>query len=191
MAKRHSRWLAGLAILGAVAVVSFVIALQLPGLQHGSPVAQRPADRNAMPFDEAKVRAFAASQSIPLPPTLRVMVPASAVPTPVAGYLGAWGGDQGWNANGRRIILVIESIDESGTALGVLAQGPPPASSPDRRPARYRSIAGSITDAGLAFTLADAEYTFKNTSDGLIWGRWQTPGERNNINSTITLELIH
>jgi class 3 adenylate cyclase len=193
LAKRRNRRLAGLAIAGAVVVGSAVITLQLYGLRHDSslassaPVAQPPA---GLAFDDTKIRALAASQSIPLPPSLRVKAPAAAVPARLAGYLGAWGGDQGWNGSGRRIILVIESVDESGTALGVLAQGPPPsAGNPDQRPARYRSIAGSITEEGLVFTLANSKYTFRDTSDGLMWGRWQTPGERSN-ELTITLERI-
>jgi class 3 adenylate cyclase len=199
-ASRRNRRLAGLAIVGvvaAVAVGSVVVALQLHGLRQESsvagtaPAAQPPTSREASsPFDDTKIRALAASQSIPLPPNLRVMTPASAVPASLAGYLGAWGGDQGWNGNGRRIILVIESVDESGTAVGVFAIGPPPESNADRRPARYRSIAGSITDAGLVFTLAGAKYTFRDTSDGLMWGRWQTPGERSNVDLTITLQRI-
>jgi class 3 adenylate cyclase len=198
LARRRSRRRVGLAIMSIVAVGSIVITLQLHGLRQGSsvagsaPIARPPANRGvSLPFDDTKIRALAASQSIPLPPNLRVMAPAAAVPAPVAGYLGAWGGDQGWNGSGRRIILVIESVDESGTALGVLAQGPPPdADNPDQRRARYRSIAGSITDAGLIFTLAGAKYTFRDTSDGLMWGRWQVPGERNNVERTITLERI-
>jgi class 3 adenylate cyclase len=196
--KRRNSRLAGLAIVGVVAVGLVVMALQLHGVRQESsvaasaPVAQPPASREGnLPFDDAKIRALAASQSIPLPPSLRVMTPAAAVPAALAGYLGAWGGDQGWNGNGRRIILVIESVDESGTALGVLAIGPPPENNADRRPARYRSIAGSITDAGLVFTLAGAKYTFRDTSDGLMWGRWQVPNERSNTDLTITLERVN
>jgi class 3 adenylate cyclase len=189
-------WLAGLAIAGVVAAGSVVIVLQLTGLRQDfsaagtAPVAQPAAGREAgLRFDEAKTRAFAAGQSIPLPPTLRVTAPAASVPARLSGYVGAWGGDQGWNGSGRRIVLVIESVDESGTALGVLAQGPPPdAGNPDQRPARYRSIAGSITDQGLAFTLAGAAYTFRDTSDGLMWGRWQVPGTKADL--TITLARI-
>jgi class 3 adenylate cyclase len=198
MAKRRNRRLAGLASAGVVAFVLVVIASQMHGFRQdttvagSAPVVKPGAKRDAnSPFDDTKIRALAASQSIPLPPNLKVMAPAAAVPAPLTGYLGAWGGDQGWNGNGRRIILVIESVDESGTALGILAQGPPPdATNPDRRPARYRSIAGSITDAGLVFTLAGAKYTFRDTADGLMWGRWQTPNERINTDLTITLERI-
>ena len=69
--------------------------------------------------------------------------------------------------------------------------GPSPdATSPDRRPARYRSIAGSITDAGLVFTLAGAKYTFRDTSDGLMWGRWEATSERGPVELTIALARV-
>lgn len=192
---RRNALLAGLTILAVAAVGSAAITLYLRGtgpvfaVLRSAPVANREA---GVPFDDTKIRALAANQYIPLPPNLRVTAPASSVPAAVAGYLGAWGGDEGWNGKGRRVILVIESVDESGTALGIFAQGPPPdANNPDRRPARYRPIAGSITDAGLVFTLAGAKYTFRDTSDGLMWGRWQTPGERDNVDLTIALERIN
>jgi class 3 adenylate cyclase len=194
-ARRRNVLLAGLAILGVVAVGSAAIRLYLHGSGQNSSAAVSGLVTNreaGVPFDDTKIRALAASQYIPLPPNLRVTPPAASVPAALAGYLGAWGGDEGWNGKGRRMILVIESVDESGTALGIFAQGPPPdVSNPDRRAARYRPIAGSITDAGLVFTLAGAKYTFRDTSDGLMWGRWQTPGERDNVDLTIALERIN
>jgi adenylate cyclase len=194
-ASRRNVLLAGLAILGVVAVGSAALELYRHGSGQNSLAAGSALVTNreaGVPFDDTKIRALAASQYIPLPPNLRVTPPAASVPAAVAGYLGAWGGDEGWNGKGRRMILVIESVDESGTALGILAQGPPPdVSNPDRRAARYRPIAGSITDAGLVFTLAGAKYTFRDTSDGLMWGRWQTPGERDNVDLTIALQRIN
>jgi adenylate cyclase len=185
-ARRRNRWQAGLALAVGV-VIGLVVITQLHGLRQDTSLASAPA---TPAFDDAKIRALAASQSIPLPPTLKVKAPASAVPARWAGYVGAWGGDEGWNGNGRHIILVVESVDESGTAVGILAQGPPPdANAPDQRPARFRSIAGSLTNAGLDFTLANAKFTFRDTSDGLMWGR-QTAGERGNLVFTITLERI-
>lgn len=193
--RRRNRWQAGIALMVG-AVIGLVVITQLQGWRRDSslasaPVAQPPAGRETnLAFDDAKIRALAVSQNIPLPPTLKIKAPASAVPARWAGYLGAWGGDQGWNGNGRHVILVVESVDESGTAVGILAQGPPPdTGNQDQRPARYRSVAGSITDAGLDFTLANAKFTFKDTSDGLMWGR-QTAGERGNVILTITLERI-
>jgi hypothetical protein len=194
-------------LLSLAAVGSAAVALYLRGPGQDSAatglasVARPPAGlagrdaglngRDAKPtFDDAKTRAFAASRNIPLPPSVRVVAAGASVPGPLAGYLGAWGTDQGWNGKSRPIILVIESVDESGTAVGILALGPPDPTAPDQRPARYRSIAGSITDAGLAFALAGTKYTFRGTSDGLMWGRMQIPAERDNVDFTVTLERI-
>jgi class 3 adenylate cyclase len=185
-ARRRNLRLAALAIAGAVAAGLVATAWQLYGTRLETSLAKLASQS----FDDGKIRALAASQGIPLPPNLRVMAPAPTLPAALAGYLGAWGGDQGWNGNGRRVILVIESVDESGTALGIFGIGPAPENNPDRRPARYRSIAGSITDAGLVFMLAGATYTFRDTSDGLMWGRWQLPNERTNAELTITLQRV-
>jgi class 3 adenylate cyclase len=191
-AKPRNLRLAALAIAGVVAVGLVVTAWQLYGVRLGASLvglAGQPGTSRES-FGGSKIRALAASQGIPLPPNLKVMAPAPTLRASLAGYLGAWGGDQGWNGSGRHVILVIESVDESGTALGIFGIGPPPENNADRRAARYRSIAGSITDAGLVFMLAGATYTFRDTSDGLMWGRWQVPNERTNTELTITLQRI-
>ena len=185
----RGRWFAAAGIAGA-AVAAIVLTFQSGSLRQGFLLASAPSANLNTLFDDSKIRALAASQAIPLPPTLKVLVPAATVPPALASYLGAWGGDDGWNGNGRRVILVIESVDESGTALGVFAVGAPSDTAPDRRPARYRAIAGSITEAGFVFDLAGSKYTFRNTSDGLMWGRWQPQGDRNNVQLTITLGRI-
>jgi adenylate cyclase len=184
------RPLSALAIIGVVAA-AVVIGLQLrgvvqlPGLAQnaalGAPESPRLASREAIAvIDEAKVRAFASSQAIPLPPALKIMVPGATVPPNVTSYLGVWGGEQGWNGNGRHIMLLVESVDETGAALCVLAQGPPPdAKNPDQRPGRFRAIAGLITDAGLVFALAGATFTFRSTTNGMLWGHLDPPAERN------------
>jgi class 3 adenylate cyclase len=178
------------AIVGVLAA-AIVIGLQLrgvwqlPGLAQdaavGAPEPPHLASREAIAvIDEAKVRAFAGSQAIPLPPALKIMVPGATVPANITSYLGAWGGEQGWNGNGRHIMLLVESVDETGAALCVLAQGPPPdAKNPDQRPARFRVIAGSITDAGLVFELGGATFTFRSTTNGMLWGHLDPPVERN------------
>ncbi len=179
-------------MLGVVAVGSAAITLASARLrQISSAVPTKVVSREAsVRFDDTKIRALAASQNVPLPPNLRVTAPAASVPASLAGYLGAWGGDQGWNGKGRHVILVIESIDKSGTAVGVFALGPQPdPAGPDRRPARYRSIAGTITDAGLAGHLRGRHDPFRDTSDGLMWGRWEVGGERSN-ELTISLERV-
>jgi len=197
-ARRRMAWVAGLAL--AVAGGAGMLTLKLhgmgdeaggagPAIQLSGEAAPRPPATN---FDEAKVRALAASQNIPLPPTLRVMAPAAPVPPLRAAYVGAWGGDERWNGTGRQTMLVIESIDSSGTALGVIGFGPPiDSKAPDQRPARYRSIAGSISDGGLVFDLAPLKYTFKSTSDGLMWGHMQGILERGgNVDMSITIARI-
>ena len=191
--RTRRRWLTGLAVAGALAAAAIAMLFGPRGLRHEASLASAPStSREAASFDEGKVRALAAGQGIPLPPSFKIMVPAANVPPALSGYLGAWGGDQGWNGNGRRIMLIIESVDETGTALGIFAIGPP-ADIPnaDRRPARYRSVAGSISDAGLVFDLAGQKYTFKSTADGLMWGRWQTQNERGNVEFTIALERVN
>jgi class 3 adenylate cyclase len=200
--QRRMLWLTGLAFSGALAGAAVMLSLKLHfiggdvSVAGTNPTVQLSGEQTARPlpanYDEAKVRAFAASQSIPLPPTLKVMAPAAAVPPLHAAYVGAWGGDERWNGTGRQSILVIESIDSSGTALGVLGFGPPIDSKvPDQRQARYRSIAGTISDEGLVFTLANINYTFKSTSDGLMWGHMHANLERGGtIDMSITIERI-
>jgi hypothetical protein len=113
------------------------------------------------------------------------------VPVLRAAYVGAWGGDERWNGTGRQTMLVIESVDPSGTAVGIIAFGPPrDARAPDQRPARYRSIAGSISDDGLVFELAKFKYTFKSTSDGLMWGHMAATLEHGIVDMSITFERI-
>ncbi len=187
---RKSRRGAFVLIGTAAAVVAAVVLqqrgmLQLPGLAQSTavepPQLTRLASREAaVSLDEAKVRAFASGQSIPLPAPLKLIVPAETVPPAVTSYLGVWGSEQGWNGVGRHIILVVESVDETGAALCVLAQGPPPdAKNPDQRPARFRAIAGAITDTGLVFELAGSTYTFRSTTNGMLWGHLDPPAERN------------
>src|SRR5262249_46690406 len=75
-------------------------------------------------FADAKVRALAASQSIPLRPALKILEPASSVPASMTDYLGAWGGDRRWPRGGRQAMLIIESVANTGVARGVYAHGP-------------------------------------------------------------------
>ena len=45
-------------------------------------------------------------------------------------------------------------------------------------------------DDGLVFELANIKYTFKSTSDGLMWGHMQATLQRGNIDMSITIERI-
>jgi adenylate cyclase len=198
-ARRRMLWLAGLALAGAITGGAGMLTLKLhrigDGVSIAGPTVQLTGEQTLRPapanFDEAKVRALAASQNIPLPPTLKVIAPAATVPALRAAYVGAWGGDERWNGTGRQTMLVVESIDPSGTALGFIAFGPPPDSkAPDQRPARYRSVAGSIGEEGLVFDVGNIKYTFKSTADGLMWGHMYATLERGTIDMSITVERI-
>jgi class 3 adenylate cyclase len=197
-APRRRAMLAALAIAGVVTGALGMLALKLHAggenlivAGNASPQLSEQQAGHKPGFDDARLRALAGSQNIPLPPSIRIITPAGAVPPLRASYLGAWGGDQTWNGVGRHSILVVESIDPSGTALGVLAFGPPlDPSAPDQRPARYRSVAGSITDDGFAFDIGNIKYTFKSTADGLMWGHLQGPNGRGTAEMSITFERI-
>ncbi|HUI97792.1 MAG TPA: adenylate/guanylate cyclase domain-containing protein [Xanthobacteraceae bacterium] len=206
----------GRALAAAVAIVaactaSIVAAVQFhrAPAEPGPAVADRAADlpavtatpaaqpiaiataSGALHFDETKVRTMAERQSIPLPPTIKVQAPAASVPANISGYLGAWGGDKRWNNAGRPAILIVESIDQVGTARGVYAVGLPLASNANQNPAHSARFAGNITDKGLRFTLGSSTYTFMLTPDGALWGQWDvTTNNSQHFDLAITLNRI-
>jgi class 3 adenylate cyclase len=196
----RTRWLAGSLIAVALVAAATVAALQLYWPRQAFRVAEAPppipspaslasADLTR-PFDEAKVRALAASQSIPLPPALKVLAPASTVPANITDYLGAWGGDRRWRRGGRQAILIVESLDSAGVALGVYAHGAPANPTTVNRPARFGAFAGSITDNGLSFAWGPSKYLFKIMPDGSMWGKWEPGGDQGQFDLTITLQRI-
>jgi adenylate cyclase len=197
-AARRGRLLAATAGVAAfaasiVAAVQFHGSIRAPANAVPAPPAQpqlAAAPASTMRFDEAKVRALATSQSIPLPPNLKVLLPAATVPARMSGYLGAWGGDRRWNNVGRPAILIVESIDETGTALGVYAHGLPLAPNGNQNPARFVPFAGSVTDKGLRFNWGPSTYTFMLMPDGSMWGQWDVTTEARHFDLAITLQRI-
>ena len=197
--RRRSRLTLGAALALAMAAGSLATAWQLHRPSQGS-LGSRPVSLDRPPadpasqdvtrgFDQAKVRALAANQGMVLPPAFRVLSPGSSVPADVAAYLGAWGGDKRWNEGGRQAILIVETVDAAGVALGVYAQGPPPnKNAVNRNPGRV-SFVGSITDRGLGFAWGASKYTFKLMPDGSLAGTWQ-PGNPGQLDLTITLARI-
>jgi Caspase domain len=141
-------------------------------------------------FNEAKVRALATKQGVPLPETLGVIPPSSTVPKKAVEYLGAWGGAQRWGGGGRQMLLVVTNIDESGSAIGVLSEGPPTPNTFNQNPAHYVAFEGTITDNGLSFAAYRGtwNYRFKIRPDGMMDG--QTDGPQNH-HPTITIERIN
>jgi class 3 adenylate cyclase len=196
---RKGRLLAAALVVAAAFAASIVAAVQYrggaaPPAQPGASahVPQLASVATASRFDEAKVRALAQSQSIPLPPHLRVVMPDVAVPPGFTGYLGAWGGDQRWGfKNGRQAILVVESVDGAGTAVGIYAHGVPLASNAaTEKSARFVPFAATITDKGLHFAWASTNYTFRLMPDGSMWGQLDSTNERGHFNLSILLQRI-
>ena len=142
-------------------------------------------------FDDAKVRALAASREHTAAARSQDLGAGADVPAKLVDYLGAWGGDKRWNRGGRQAMVVIESVDSSGTALGVYAQGP--AANPNnfnQAPARHAAFVGSITDKGLIFSWGPAKYTFNVMPDGTMWGKREAGNEQARFDLTIILERI-
>jgi hypothetical protein len=154
--------------------------------------SQSPASPpSALRFDGEKVRALAASQSIPLPRNLKVLVPAAGVPTRVADYLGAWGGDQRWNQRGRQAILIVESIDDTGTALGFYAHSVPQVTNAaTENSARFVPFAASVSEKGLRFTWRQSKYLFVLMPDGSMQGQLDTTNEKGHFDLSIILNRI-
>jgi len=175
-----------------VAAVQFREPGQTPRWVPASLMSQPAATaRAALRFDGEKVRALAASQSIPLPKNLKVLVPAANVPANLAGYLGAWGGDKRWSVRGRQAILIVESIDESGTALGFYAHGVPLVPNEvAQNSARFVPFAATVTENGLHFVWGQAKYTFRLMPDGSMFGELDTTNSRGHFDFSMTLDRI-
>jgi class 3 adenylate cyclase len=183
--------------LVAAAVVMLAVlaagALQLYRSWHAdSPPATLASPDGGKHFNEEKVRQLATSQAIPLPRALTVLAAAPTVAPGIAEYLGAWGGDKRWRRGGRQAILIVESVDSAGVALGVYAHGPPQNPAAVNRNARFAPFAGTITDQGLSFPWGQGttKYTFKIMPDGSMWGKWEPGGEQNEFDLTITFKRI-
>jgi class 3 adenylate cyclase len=192
------RALAAAVVLVAAGAASIVAAVQLrgSGAMPASAVPSAAAPRLAavstgLRFDEAKVRALAERQSIPLPPHLKVVAAAGTVPHAFTDYLGAWGGDKRWNARGRQAILVVESIDEAGTAIGVYAHSVPlNPNAATQSSARFVPFAAIVTDKGLHFAWDASKYNFLLMPDGSLWGQLDSNNERGHFDLSIVLQRI-
>jgi len=195
---RKGRLLAGAAALTVAFAGSIVAAVQFhaPGQAPRwgpASLAQGPAAaaRAAVRFDGEKVRVLAEKQAIPLPRNLKVLAPATNVPANLAGYLGAWGGDKRWNERGRQAMLIVESIDESGTALGFYAHGVPLVPNEvTQNSARFTPFAAMVTERGLHFVWGQSKYTFRLMPDGSMLGELDSTNSRGHFNLSMTLHRI-
>jgi adenylate cyclase len=156
-----------------------------------APATQLASVTPAFRFNEAKLRVLAKSQSIPLPPRVQILMPSSAVPATYASYLGAWGGDKRWNDRGRQAILVVERVDDDGTAVGVYAHGVPLVpNEATQNSAHFVPFAARLTDKGLHFPWGPSSYTFLLMPDGSMWGRLDSNNERGHFDLSIVLQRI-
>jgi hypothetical protein len=208
-ARGHTRWkglttrkgrlLAGAAALVVAFAASIVAAVQfrepgqaarwMPASLASQPVATAQA---ALRFDGEKVRTLAVKQGIPLPKNLKVLVPPATVSAHLADYLGAWGGERRWTTNGRQVMLIVESIDESGTALGFFAQGVPLVpNAVTQNSARFTPFAAAVNENGLHFVWGQSKYTFRLRPDGgAMFGELDTTNSRGHFNFSIVLDRI-
>jgi class 3 adenylate cyclase len=198
LSRHRGRVLAAAVVIAAAGAVAIVAAVQFRGARQ-TPAApaqaatapQLAATPAALRFDEGKVHTLAKSQSIPLPPRLRVLMPDAAVPAALTRYLGAWGGDKRWNNGGRQALLVVESVDDAGTAIGVYAQGVPLLpNEATQNSARFVPFAATVTDKGLHFVWGTSKYTFLLMPDGSMWGQLDSTNGRGHFDLSIVLQRI-
>jgi adenylate cyclase len=195
---RKGRWLAVAAMLAVACATATVVALQFrePGQaarwMPASLASQPAAAARAARFDGEKLRALAEKQAIPLPNNLKVLVPPASVPAHLADYLGAWGGERRWADKGRNAILIVESVDDSGTALGFYAHSVPLVPNPTTQTsARFIPFAATLTDAGLHFVWRQSKYTFHLRPDGrAMFGEVDSTNSRGHFNLSIVLDRI-
>jgi class 3 adenylate cyclase len=186
LATPKGRLIAGATALVVAFAASIVAAVQFrdPGQARRwgpASLAPQPAEPRqiATRFDGEKVRTLAMRQAIPLPRNLKILQPAANVPAKLANYLGAWGGDQRWSVNGRQAILIVESIDETGTALGFYAHGAPLVTNAvTQNTARFVPFAATVSDQGLHFVWGPSKYRFILMPDGSMLGQLDTTNTR-------------
>jgi class 3 adenylate cyclase len=199
LTSRKGALLAGAAALVVAFAASIVAAVQLREPAQAPPrwvpasLASQPAAtaQAALRFDGEKVRALADKQGIPLPKNLKVLVPPATVPASLAKYLGAWGGDRRWSQNGRTALLIVESIDESGTALGFYGHSVPLiANETTQNSARFTPFAATLTEQGLHFVWRQSKYTFRLMPDGSMLGALDSTNSRGQFNLSLSLDRI-
>ena len=199
LTSRKGRLLAAAAALvvacaaSVVAAVQFRVPAQAPARWMPASLASQPAAtaQAALRFDGEKVRALADKQGIPLPKNLKVLVPPATVPLGLAKYLGAWGGDRRWSPNGRTAMLIVESIDESGTVLGFYGHSVPLVPNEvTLNTARFTPFAATLTEHGLHFVWRTSKYTFRLMPDGSMLGELDSTNSRGHFNLSMALDRI-
>ena len=164
-------------IWGTVALLVFVLAAGGAWLakERAAPVVR---------FNEAKLRALAQKQQIPLPERIG-LAPVGDIPPNMASYLGAWGGDEQWGGVGRHVILLVTSVDRTGAAAGFYGESAPTPNSFTQSPAHFYAVTGRIDGDGFKFDLGQSTFSFVAMSNGFIYGKVV------NANRTSRISLEH
>ena len=88
-------------------------------------------------------------------------------------------------------MLIVESIDESGTALGFYAHSVPlVANEVTQNSARFIPFAATLTENGLHFVWRQSKYTFRLMPDGSMLGELDSTNSRGHFNVSIALDRI-
>lgn len=139
------------------------------------------------------IRSAAAAAGVALPETLEFQQPSANVPDNFASYLGAWSsGGERWSGRGRRVILLIESINENGEASGQLGESGPNPFTSTQHPAYYRPFSGKIGDLGLHFSFSSGSFLFwfHMESADQIYGELEGFGDRGLFRTSIRLSRL-
>ena len=193
-------WAAPLAIfiglaVGGVGTALYVMSEREP---QGKPATQsivpttvqQQQTQQRLAFNETSVRLLARRQGIPLPQAITVTMPSAKVSKQFAGYLGAWGADQGWGGDGRNVILIVENIDDDGVATGTVALGPATQTTLPG-PGGYKAFSGPLTNDGLHFSTDSHKFTFKRIQDDQLQGYHQFEVGRELGQNTIVLRRVY
>jgi class 3 adenylate cyclase len=141
---------AAVLVLAAAPLLFGPVSRLLPSRTPAAGIGDR-TGRVRVASDET-IRSAAASNGVDLPEVLEFHQPSAEVPDKFASYLGAWSsGAERWSGKGRRVILLIESIQKNGEASGQLGVSGPNQFTSNQYPAGHKQFSGKISDEGLQF----------------------------------------
>jgi uncharacterized caspase-like protein len=132
------------------------------------------------PTDLAVVRSAAAEREMRLPEQLAIVPPATGASREATLLIGAWGGDDRWGGNGRKVMVVIEDIKPSGLVRGVLSEGGPgPGSWNQNAKGGWLRFEGMLRGNAVEFTTPqNFLYRFELSADGgHVAGSTQSPAD--------------
>ena len=112
-------------------------------------------------------RQLAKGLKIPLPDRLAVIAPSASVPAQLADFVGAWRRTSP-ERKIRDSILIIEDVDETGSATGVYAVGPPKFNFLPENAPSYIAFMAPVTSDGVSFMWGPLKFTFNRSGDVML-----------------------